>query len=64
MEQNGIDDVFQELLCDDEEVVQIIERSLRPRQFRHWVNIFIKWDDKEFLIAPQYSAYTQHVKDV
>lgn len=44
-----IAEIFQDILSDDEEMIDIIERPRRPKTYRNRVDNFHKWDNIEFL---------------
>lgn len=41
--------IFEDLLSDDEEIVNVIERPRRPRMFRQRRDHFHEWNDMEFI---------------
>ncbi|KAB0804518.1 hypothetical protein PPYR_01488 [Photinus pyralis] len=46
---NEIFDIFEELMSDDEEIINFVERPRRRKQFRQRKNHFEEWDDEAFL---------------
>lgn len=42
-------EIFQDLLSDDEEIVEVVERPRRPKVYRNRIDHFNQWDNKEFL---------------